>query len=60
MWRQQLIAASIVGDGLEEGSTGFVVQDMCVWGCVATLEAVVEGGVSCDAVCVSLGLKRLH
>jgi hypothetical protein len=45
---------------LEEGSAGFVVQDMCVWGGVAAFESFEKGGVCSNAMGVSFGLERLH
>ncbi len=52
--------ASIVGNGLEEGAAGFVVQDMCVRGGVAAFEAFKEAGVCGNAMGISFGLERLH
>ncbi len=52
--------ASIVGNGLEECSTGFVVKDMCVQGGMVAFESVEQAGVRGNAVGIGLGLERLH
>jgi hypothetical protein len=45
---------------LEEGSTGFVVQDMCVGGGVAAFESFEKAGVRSNSMAIRFGLKGLH
>ena len=60
VWRHELILASVVGNGFEEGLAGFVVQDVYVRGCVLGRESVVEIIVCPNAMAVMLQLEGAH
>ncbi len=60
MWRNQLVFAAIVGDGLEEVLASFIVQDVDVRCRVLSYEAAVEIIVRRESVAVVLRLEWTH
>ncbi len=60
MWWYQLVVAAIVGDGLQECGTGFIVKYVGIGCCVTGLEVVKQCFVCCYAMGVILSLEGVH